>query len=533
MADRIKELLNKLLEWWNKFSTRQKTFIIASTAGVIIAIAILITVLAQPQYVVLLNCTTTKEASEVVDLLDEQGLDYTVSDDGYQIKINKKEQSDASLLLGANDIQAATYTIDNVTDGGFGTTESDKQRKYELYLETRLAEDFIAKFDSVKSAIVEVHIPENDGTLIATKEDTTVSILLELDGEFTSDNAAFLAKAVSKAVGNETDEEIVIMDTAGNMLFSGDDSYSAAGTASSQIGVKTQWENKIKSEIRQVLLGTNEFDKVEVASNLDLDFSSSEDVYHEYSAPDGRTEGMRSSQRTYTSESENTGGGIPGTDSNGESIEYEYQDSANSSSSSEETEDNYLPNEHIKTVNSLPGAIVYDSSSIAITAIKYNVIREEDIKAQGLLDGITWEEYKIANAEGTRMEVDDQMYEVVAKATGFPEENIAFVARTENIFFDKEGLQIEVSDVIQIVLIIIILALLAFVVFRSMRSEKPVQQPEELPVESLLQSQPEVELEDIGTEYISETRRMVEKFVDENPEAAASLLRNWLNQDWG
>lgn len=533
MADRVKELLNKLLEWWNKFSTKQKTFIIASAAGVIIAIAILITVLAQPQYVVLLNCTTTKEASEVVDLLEGQGLDYTVSDDGYQIKINKNDQSDASLLLGANDIQAATYTIDNVTDGGFGTTESDKQRKYELYLETRLAEDFIARFDSVKSAIVEVHIPENDGTLISTKEDTTVSILLELNGEFTSDNAAFLAKAVSKAVGNETEEKIVIMDTAGNMLFSGDDSYSVAGTASSQLGVKTQWENQVKNEIRQVLLGTNEFDKVEVASNLDLDFSSSEDVYHEYSAPEGSTEGMRSSQRTYTSESENTGGGIPGTDSNGESIEYEYQDSANSSSSSEETEDNYLPNEHIKTVNSLPGVIVYDNSSIAITAIKYNVIREEDIKAQGLLDGITWEEYKIANAEGTRIEVDDQMYEVVAKATGFPKENIAFVARTENIFFDKEGLQVEASDIIQIILIIIILALLAFVVFRSMRSEKSVQQPEELPVESLLQSQPEVELEDISTEYISETRRMVEKFVDENPEAAASLLRNWLNQDWG
>ena len=29
-----------------------------------------------------------------------------------------------------------------------------------------------------------------------------------------------------------------------------------------------------------------------------------------------------------------------------------------------------------------------------------------------------------------------------------------------------------------------------------------------------------------------ETRKIVEKFVEENPEAAASLLRNWLNEDW-
>ena len=31
----------------------------------------------------------------------------------------------------------------------------------------------------------------------------------------------------------------------------------------------------------------------------------------------------------------------------------------------------------------------------------------------------------------------------------------------------------------------------------------------------------------------SETRKMIEKFVDENPEAVASLLRNWLSEDWG
>ena len=49
----------------------------------------------------------------------------------------------------------------------------------------------------------------------------------------------------------------------------------------------------------------------------------------------------------------------------------------------------------------------------------------------------------------------------------------------------------------------------------------------------MLQSQPEVELEDIGTEQISETRRMIEKFVEENPEAVANLLRNWLNEEWG
>ena len=242
MQERLQKILKNILDWWNKFSTKQKTFIVAAAAGVIIAVAVIASVLTRPQYVLLLQCDTTKEASEVSDLLDEQGLDYKVSDDGYRIQINRKQQSQANLLLGANDIQAAAYTIDNVTSGGFSTTEADKQKRYELYLETRLADDFISMFSAIKSAKVDLNIPTDDGTLIAENKDTSAWILLELDGEFTTDNAAYLAKAVSKAVGNDTDENVVILDTDGNMLFSGDDSYSASGTASSQLGVKTQWE---------------------------------------------------------------------------------------------------------------------------------------------------------------------------------------------------------------------------------------------------------------------------------------------------
>ena len=39
-------------------------------------------------------------------------------------------------------------------------------------------------------------------------------------------------------------------------------------------------------------------------------------------------------------------------------------------------------------------------------------------------------------------------------------------------------------------------------------------------------------LEDIGYSEKTETRVLIEKFVEENPDAAALLLRNWLNEDW-
>ena len=111
MPERIRELIQRVVDWWNKFTTKQKTYIVAAAAGIILAIAIIVTVLSRPQYVILINCEDTKEASQVTELLDGEGLDYQISNDGLQIKINSKQQSQANLLLGANDIQSSAYSI--------------------------------------------------------------------------------------------------------------------------------------------------------------------------------------------------------------------------------------------------------------------------------------------------------------------------------------------------------------------------------------------------------------------------------------
>lgn len=40
MPDRIKKILDKVLAWWNKFTTKQKTIIVGASAAVIFTFAI-------------------------------------------------------------------------------------------------------------------------------------------------------------------------------------------------------------------------------------------------------------------------------------------------------------------------------------------------------------------------------------------------------------------------------------------------------------------------------------------------------------
>ena len=91
MVDKLKEIPKKLLEWWNKFSPKQKTIIVSAVAGVIVAFAVLATVLTKPVYETLVITETTKETATITSLLEGDGITYQVSDDGFQIKVLKQE----------------------------------------------------------------------------------------------------------------------------------------------------------------------------------------------------------------------------------------------------------------------------------------------------------------------------------------------------------------------------------------------------------------------------------------------------------
>ena len=124
---------------------------------------------------------------------------------------------------------------------------------------------------------------------------------------------------------------------------------------------------------------------------------------------------------------------------------------------------------------------------------------------------------------------------LIAQATGFSTNNISFVCYERPQFVESSGKGFGVTDILQILLAVLIFALLGYVVFRSTRKQQEEELEPELSVESLLEStaaKDADDLENIGYAEKSETRVMIEKFVDENPGAAALLLRNWLNEDW-
>ena len=537
MADRLKELPAKILEWWNKFTSKQKTIIVSITAVVIFTFAIIIYTFTRPNFVEIANCETTAEASKIVNILEDAGVTHRESDNGLTIEVEKSQQSVARLAMGSAGYVPKGVSLKDFLDTSMSTTASDREKQYQQFLEAELEAAF-SNINALEGVGVLLNIPPQTGTLSAQQEPSSAYIQLKLKsgGVFSSANATAMARAAATYLGNNNTANITILDQDGNILFAGGDDYSVGGIATSMQELSSQAESMISSQMKRVLYGTGQFNMIEVAGHVDVDYSHYEETLKEYYANDDRTEGMWAESAEFSSSSSGGLVDIPGTDSNDDdnnNTTYPFQNGGSTESESEERNIKYLPNE--RAVHSLkePGTINYDTSSMAIALIKYHDYYEDAVRRQGLLDGLTWDAFKDSNSADIRLDVDPDYYALAANATGISQDRITIIAYERPVFHDKEGwTESDTSTTVSIGMILLILALLAFVVLRSMRARKAEEQEEELSVESMLQSTADTGLEDLDVETKSEVRVLVEKFVDENPQAAANLLRNWLNEDW-
>lgn len=534
MPEQVKQILDKIVEWWKKFNNKQRIVLISSFSVVMIALLILAVVMTTPATTVLYRCEDYSEAAKIKEILDsDETISYTFDERSLSFIVNEEDEAAASMLLGSNQIELENYNINNVIDGSFTKTEADKQKAYQDYLEKKFA-DHISDLSMVESATVSLTMPKDDGTILSRKEKATAAIGLKLKGDISEEQAYALALYVATQLGNETTEGVTIIDQNSNVIYSGKDSQSTMSTVTTQLTYVQKKESEIKKEITDVLVKSHVFADVQVAMNLNINFDQKEQVKTELGIPNGMDGGAITQQHLYDMvTNQGIEGGVPGTDTNDDTT-YVIEDGTLGHTEISESDTIYDYDKTVTTTHGTGGNIVYENSSATVMATKYIVYDEVELRATGQLDEITWEEFKAANKETRVVEVDESYIKAIANATGFPAKSITFMCYEEPTFIDEPDNGFNVMDYAQIIVCVLIFALLGYVVFRSTRTEKTEELQPEISVEALLESTAESQeaLEDIGYNEKSDVRLMIEKFVDENPDAVASLLRNWLNEEW-
>ena len=278
-----------------------------------------------------------------------------------------------------------------------------------------------------------------------------------------------------------------------------------------------------------------DYDDVQVGTQgIQFDMEKAEVLSKTYSVAEGREYGYPTNLYTYKSEGNNGVGGEPGTSSNDDDTDYVMNYGSGSSSSVEiEKLQNLLTNETIENIKREIPTIETDQSSLGIVALRYHVYKEEDLEKDGTLDNQTFDEFMAANSERVPIELTDDDMNLISNATGIDVNRISVIAYEVPKFVEKTSSRRGIADYLMIILAVLIIALLIFVVIRGTAPVEVAEEEPELSVERLLATTKDNQsLEDIEFSDKSETRKLIEKFVDENPEAVAQLLRNWLNDEW-
>lgn len=534
MPEQVKQILDKVLEWWKKFNNKQRIMIASAIGVVIIALVILAVVMSTPKMTVLYQCKDYTEAANIKEILEADGtIKYDTINGGLTFRVSEADEADACMLLATNDFASQPYSIDNVVTGSFTTTEADKKKLYEDYLEKKFAAH-ITQFDNVESCTIDIDMPEDDGTILSREQEASAAVHLVLSDSISSDQAYALAQFIAAQLGNNSTENIVITDNEMNLVYSGADEDKSIGIVSTQLSYQQKLESLAKDEIKDVLVDSKLFANVEVAMNMVVNFDETVIQKRELGIPSGMTGGAITSQSLYDYESTaGTNGGVPGTDTNDDTT-YVFQDGESTYTVISESDTIFDYDEFLTTITNKGGNVEYDDSSITVVATRYVKYDETLLKASGQLDDMTFEEFKATHSNTNVVAGDDIYVQMIADATGFSASKITFICYEEPWFVEEADDGRTITDYAQIIFAVLIFVLLGYVVFRSTRTQKEEEMEPELSVETLLEatSVAQETLEDIGYNEKSDVRLMIEKFVDENPEAVAQLLRNWLNEDW-
>lgn len=531
MDEKLKDVQKKIVDFWKKYDKKQKTIIISITAVVLLALIILAVVLTKTEYVKLVECGDTVTAADVAAALDKEGIEYTTENEGLTILVAEENLETASYLIAQDGLTSTLYSFDSyIEDGGFSSTSTDRERAWQRVLEDRMKAT-IESFDYVKSAHVMFTMPEEKLTVLDNDEETYVSLKLTLKGEMPDGSAEGLARFVATAVGNPTTNSITIIDNAGRTLFQGSRNYEDDGTMSTSKNeeIRDRFQNEVINNVSKALMATGRYSTVTVSPALDITFDKVDKVTTEYFNPDE----VLDNEYIYQQEGGTSSGGVPGTDSNDDDTGYMIELGEGSNNSVMINKNDYAVSSTITSVDGERGTCDRTTSKVAVTVSAYEYHDRATLEDSGALDDMTWEEYIEKNKAVKDLEITEGIEELIKAASGI--DNIVVVGSIIPVFEDTTDEGTFVQKILPIILAVIILGLLGFMVWRSLRPVEITEVEPELSVEELLSATREKQqgVEDIDLEEKSETGKAIEKFVDENPEAAALLLRNWLNDDWG
>jgi flagellar M-ring protein FliF len=287
------DTLERAKSFWGKTTLSQRVLVAGLAGMVIITFFLLIVWLNQPDYRVLYSKLYAEDASNIVQMLQKQNVEYKLTENGTTIMVPADQVYDLRLkVAGEGKVHGQGIGFEIFDEVKVGQTDFVQRINYQRALQGELART-ITEFPQVERARVHLVLPHKT-LFIEEQSDPSASVVLKLkQGEkMKPEEVTGIVNLVSMAVEGLSTDRITVADTKGEIIYSPKESEALSTT---QLEQKMSVERALELRIEQMLSPLYGPGRVIAKVNADLDFSRTTTRKEEYD-PDSAV--VRSEQRS-------------------------------------------------------------------------------------------------------------------------------------------------------------------------------------------------------------------------------------------
>lgn len=288
---------------------RQLQLIISLAAAIAMMVAIYLWS-SEPNYKLLYGKISVQSASDIAQVLDQDGIKYQYDSSSGQIKVPAANLDDVRLKLAAKGLPKEDGTGFELLDKtqSFGTSQFMEKARYHRALEGELART-ISSFSAVESARVHLAIPKQS-VFIRNRQLPSASVMVSIvPGQVLDESQVqAIVHLVASSIPELKPGKVTVVDQEGKLLskreLSGEMAMSTA-----QFDYKRKLENYYVDRIERILTPIVGFEGARAQVDAELDFTATEKTQESYN-PD-----LPALRSEHTQSEESKGGdvgGVPG-----------------------------------------------------------------------------------------------------------------------------------------------------------------------------------------------------------------------------
>lgn len=250
----MKQVFSQIAGLWRELGLNQR-ITLGVSALVVVGVMIGLLVWAQrPQMKLLYGRLGEKEAGEVVQMIQEQGIPYELGGGGTSIYVPSEHVYKLRMDLAAKGLPGGDGVGFEIFDrSNFGISDFVQRTNYTRALQGELGRT-ISQLKGVRSAKVLVVLPESRLLLKTADSRATASVFIDTGG-LTLEQAQVgsIRSLVANAVEGLRLNDVAVIDAHGNVLSEQLKDDPLLGSANSQMKFKKQTEDYLSDKVETML----------------------------------------------------------------------------------------------------------------------------------------------------------------------------------------------------------------------------------------------------------------------------------------